>query len=160
MARLANSWSSGTCSGAGALLSFLSPTETLCLFGTCSNGLNTRFRVGERRVLCGDSCTLVLSIFGMQNENQLRLWFFFVWFFFHWGITTQAGSARSPPSGRSAPALAQRTGGNLLLCVSPCRRAKWGSRSPPTTPRAYLCSVEGPSVPAGSQFLGVAPAPV
>jgi hypothetical protein len=64
----------------------------------------------------------------------------------------QAGSARSPHSGRSAPELAQRTGGNFLLCVSPCRRAKWGSRSPPTTPRAYLCSVEGPSVSAGSQF--------
>jgi hypothetical protein len=31
-------------------------------------------------------------------------------------------------SRRSAPALAQRTGGNLLLCVSPCRRAKWGTR--------------------------------
>ena len=54
--RLANSWSSGTCSGAGALLSFLSPTESLCLFGTCSNaGLVTRLRVGESRVLCGDS---------------------------------------------------------------------------------------------------------
>jgi hypothetical protein len=54
---------------------------------------------------------------------------------------------------------------NALVATScsvcpPCRRAKWGSRSPPTTPRAYLCSVEGPSVPAGSQFLGVAPAPV
>jgi hypothetical protein len=33
-------------------------------------------------------------------------------------------------------------------------------QSSPTPPRAYLCSVEGPSVPAGSQFLGVAPASV
>jgi hypothetical protein len=31
---------------------------------------------------------------------------------------------------------------------------------PQHRPRAYLCSVEGPSVPAGSQFLGVAPASV
>jgi hypothetical protein len=45
------------------------------------------------------------------------------------------------------------------LCV-PLHEGQVGSRSPPTTPRAYLCSVEGPSVPAGSQFLGVAPAPV
>jgi hypothetical protein len=69
-------------------------------------------------------------------------------------------AAQSPPPRRSAPALAQRAGGKPLLFVSPCRRAKWGSRSPPTTPRAYLCSVEGPSVPAGSHILGVAPAPV
>jgi hypothetical protein len=68
-----------------------------------------------------------------------------------------AGPAQSPPPRRSAPALAQRTGGNLLFWVPPCRRAKWGSRSPPTTPRAYLCSVEGPSVPAGIHFLDVAP---
>jgi hypothetical protein len=33
-------------------------------------GLNTRFRVGESRAMCGDSGALVLSIFGMQNENQ------------------------------------------------------------------------------------------
>jgi hypothetical protein len=60
--------------------------------------------------------------------------------FFAWGIVLTAGPTRSPQhSGRSAPALAQRTGGNPLLCMSPCRRAKWGSRSPPTTPRACLC---------------------
>ena len=61
--RLANSWSSGTCSGAGALLSFLSPTESLCLFGIKA-GLNTSLRVVESRVLCGDSGAL-----GMQNAE-------------------------------------------------------------------------------------------
>ena len=34
------------------------------------------------------------------------------------------------------------------LCVPLQEGQKWGSRSTPTTPRAYLCSVEGPSMPA------------
>jgi hypothetical protein len=37
-----------------------------------------------------------------------------------WGITTKAGPAQSTPPRRSAPALAQRTGGNPLLSASPC----------------------------------------
>jgi hypothetical protein len=59
---------------------------------------------------------------------------------------------------RSRTRTALSGGGNPLLCAPPppCRRAKWrSSRRPPTTPRAYLCPVEGPSVPAGSQFLGL-----
>jgi hypothetical protein len=48
----------------------------------------------------------------------------------------------SPPPRCSAPALAQHTGGSLLICVSPCMRAKRGPRSPPTTPRAFFIGQE------------------
>jgi hypothetical protein len=68
------------------------------------------------------------------------------------GARAQQGRAdiifysRAPPFG----ALRSRTRTTHwwpppALCAPPCRGAKWGSgepRRPPTTPRAYLCSVE------------------
>jgi hypothetical protein len=59
----------------------------------------------------------------------------FVFFFF---LLLQRGSARSPPSGRPALALAQRTGGNLLLplCVALQEGQVGNQEPPPTTPRA------------------------
>jgi hypothetical protein len=71
----------------------------------------------------------------------------------YWLFTEQWSRGAPLSRARAEPAFgllrsrtrAQRTGGNPLFCVPPCRRAKWGSKRLPTTPRAYLCSVEGPS---------------
>jgi hypothetical protein len=76
----------------------------------------------------------------------------FLKFFWAWGLLHKQGArrarARGAPLPRSHNALVATF---CLLCI-PAGGPSGGS---PTTPRAYLCSVEGrPSVPAGSQFLG------
>jgi hypothetical protein len=74
------------------------------------------------------------------------------------------GGGDQPPPPPPHTRLAAGRGAQM---AQKARRSSAGALlniSPPTTPRAYLCcsvmSVEGPPVPAGSQFLGLTPAPV
>jgi hypothetical protein len=52
-------------------------------------------------------------------------------FFLPGGFALTAGPARSRPLGRSAPALAQRTGGNPLLLFAPQQEGQMGVQEPP-----------------------------
>jgi hypothetical protein len=90
----------------------------------------------------------------------LKSLYYFSFFFFPGGLLHKQGPRGARIWGAPLPHSHNALVATPCSVCPPAGGPKLGSRSPPTTPRAYLCSVEGPSVPAGSQFLGVAPAPV
>jgi hypothetical protein len=71
-------------------------------------------------------------------------------------------AAQSPPPRAPLPHSHNALVASPCFLCPPAGGPSGGPGVPPQHrgPRAYLCSVEGPSVPAGSQVLGVAPAPV
>jgi hypothetical protein len=101
-------------------------------------------RLREQRLLLLDHCFFFGEGFHYRPGKALR----HPNCFFFWGGGGCLGDNLASRVG-AEPAF-----GALRSRTRTRRRAKWGTRRPPpTTPRAYLCSVEGPSVPAGARSL-------